>query len=222
MKKIIIGVCAVVIILSAGMAKAISITPEDLYGPLEPVWRAIDNLQKQIKDIRLTPGPQGEVGPIGPQGPQGEPGDTVNIIDANNINLGPLLDFTLDGNIKFYDTNYDRVVNLNMFTEGLVEKYDGPDINHALYYDQLNCQGNTYRQQRVFPKEILRINSPEYTQYGWEYITSDSLEIFSGSIMASKWEHDQCSAVNPSPEPYYSKVVQTEPMIFNGPFTIED
>ena len=34
------------------------------------------NLQDQLANIQLTPGPQGEIGPAGPAGPQGAKGDT--------------------------------------------------------------------------------------------------------------------------------------------------
>ena len=34
------------------------------------------NLQDQLANIQLTPGPQGETGPAGPAGPQGAKGDT--------------------------------------------------------------------------------------------------------------------------------------------------
>jgi len=39
--------------------------------PFDGVWEAIEDLQTQIDEIELTPGPQG---PIGPQGLQGPPG----------------------------------------------------------------------------------------------------------------------------------------------------
>lgn len=47
--------------------------------PFQAIWDAIDNLQNQIDNIQIIPGPQGEkgekgdVGPQGPQGPAGEP-----------------------------------------------------------------------------------------------------------------------------------------------------
>jgi hypothetical protein len=50
-------------------------------GGLPEAWKAINdliakvaNLQDQIANIQLTPGPQGETGPAGPQGPQGPTG----------------------------------------------------------------------------------------------------------------------------------------------------
>ena len=44
--------------------------------PWEDIWAAIANLQEQITNIALTPGPQGPIGPQGEQGPQGVPGPT--------------------------------------------------------------------------------------------------------------------------------------------------
>lgn len=50
--------------------------------PFKQIWNAIDkiliqinNLNVQIKDIELTPGPQGPIGPQGPKGDKGEQGD---------------------------------------------------------------------------------------------------------------------------------------------------
>lgn len=39
--------------------------------PFDMLWEAVQDLQSQIDEIELTPGP---TGPIGPQGPQGPPG----------------------------------------------------------------------------------------------------------------------------------------------------
>ena len=42
--------------------------------PFQAIWNAISNLQAQITNIQLIPGPQGPQGETGPQGIQGEPG----------------------------------------------------------------------------------------------------------------------------------------------------
>ncbi len=129
MKKVIIGVCAVVIILSAGMAKAISITPEDLYGPLEPVWRAMDNLQKQIKDIRLTPGPQGEPGPAGP---------SLKVYDANDQEIGLLISYEGDF-ASIWENNTQKLIKINMLNgESPIEH------NGVTYYSNDNCDGEIF------------------------------------------------------------------------------
>ncbi|MBI2045114.1 collagen-like protein [Candidatus Pacearchaeota archaeon] len=51
-----------------------------------------DDLQQQIDNIELIPGPQGEPGPIGPQGLQGEegkPGPTRNLTTITAASDGP-------------------------------------------------------------------------------------------------------------------------------------
>jgi len=42
--------------------------------PFQALWDAIADLQEQIDNIQLIPGPEGPPGPPGPQGPQGEVG----------------------------------------------------------------------------------------------------------------------------------------------------
>jgi len=43
--------------------------------PFDMIWEAIQDLQTQIDEIELTPGPQGPQGEQGPPGPQGPPGE---------------------------------------------------------------------------------------------------------------------------------------------------
>lgn len=54
------------------------------------LWKGIQFLQDSLKNISLTPGPQGEQGiegPIGPKGPQGEPGTDGK--DGRDGRVGP-------------------------------------------------------------------------------------------------------------------------------------
>lgn len=93
MKKIIISVVAIVLLLGVTRVSADSMPPE-----LRKIWKAIERLEQQIRNIQLIPGPvgpqgpqgiqgvagvngtqgeqgiSGEAGPMGPQGPQGVPG----------------------------------------------------------------------------------------------------------------------------------------------------
>ena len=63
----------VVLFLFAPMATA---KPSDQINRFDLLWAAIADLQNQIDNIQLIPGPQGEQGPVGPMGPQGPQGDT--------------------------------------------------------------------------------------------------------------------------------------------------
>lgn len=44
--------------------------------PWNAVWAAVQDLQNQIANIQLLPGPPGTSGPVGPQGPSGPTGAT--------------------------------------------------------------------------------------------------------------------------------------------------
>jgi len=68
MKKITIGVSAIVILLFMNVALATN------GQPFQELWNAITDLQDQIDSIELIPGPPGPEGPQGEQGIQGEPG----------------------------------------------------------------------------------------------------------------------------------------------------
>jgi hypothetical protein len=67
---LLIGVFLVSLYTVAGMA----ITPEGT--PFDAIWAAIEDLQVQIDDIQLIPGPPGSEGPEGPPGPEGPSGST--------------------------------------------------------------------------------------------------------------------------------------------------
>jgi len=66
-KAIIVGIALVCSVAIARMVSAQNAEGE----PFQALWNAVKNLQQQIDNIELNPGPQG---PVGPQGPQGEPG----------------------------------------------------------------------------------------------------------------------------------------------------
>ena len=66
MKKLLI--ISAVILSSLGFFKVVSAAGGNRW---DQVWAAIDNLQEQISNISLIPGPQGEPGSVGPQGPAG-------------------------------------------------------------------------------------------------------------------------------------------------------
>lgn len=105
MKKII-PISIIALFLSAGIAFA-AYDMNDLYNAYcatKPASNSIafmcylkdslDNLQAQINNIQLIPGPQGEKGDRGEQGLPGEPGQSgrvLHLYDANNQDLGILV-----------------------------------------------------------------------------------------------------------------------------------
>ena len=82
-KKIIFSTALVaVLLMNLAVVATMAVKPDEP-NPLEAIWAAIQDLQYQITNIQLIPGPQGpagptgpqgETGPMGPQGPQGETG----------------------------------------------------------------------------------------------------------------------------------------------------
>lgn len=76
-RKIFQGVLIfLVIVVLSSFAWSKVEKPERWWGqPFQKIWHAILDLQEQIEDIQLTPGPQGPPGEQGPEGPQGKPGD---------------------------------------------------------------------------------------------------------------------------------------------------
>jgi hypothetical protein len=67
----------IILIIGATTGIGMAVKPTDPGTPSDPltaIWNAIADLQNQINNIQLIPGPQGETGPMGPPGPQGEPG----------------------------------------------------------------------------------------------------------------------------------------------------
>lgn len=231
MKKVLISVFAVVLILGANMALADSFPLELDRMPKElaRIWKAITRLEEQIREIELTPGPQGEQGiqgEVGPQGPQGVPGSPVNILDANNVVIGSLLDYNPNGFLDFWDTARKRKVHIYSRSVGPIEIYDG-EIGTDLLYTEPNCQGDAYRisgggsYPQLYPTQIYKMNFPSYTQYGWEYVKTESFDIYSGSIMVSMWHEGACQVVNPGGGTGYSKVIPATPIIYTGPLSIE-
>lgn len=70
MKKYILtfGIGVLAVFSTVGVASAAGTNPWD------SIWGAIEDLQTQISELSLIPGPQGPEGPQGPQGPVGPQG----------------------------------------------------------------------------------------------------------------------------------------------------
>jgi len=71
-KHIFLAMAMLALLLVATPTLARVQKPKDwLRQPFEKIWTALTDLQNQINNIQLIPGPEGLVGPTGPQGPQG-------------------------------------------------------------------------------------------------------------------------------------------------------
>jgi len=81
-KYIVLSVLALVLVSGTALAKS------ENGVPFADVWSAITNLQNQITNIQLLPGPQGEQGLQGIQGEQGEKGDKGDSGDSATHGAG--------------------------------------------------------------------------------------------------------------------------------------
>ena len=74
--KLLVFISAVALLFVFAKTSASTVNAEG-GNPFDALWEAVQNLQEQIDNIEILPGPegpQGEPGPSGPPGPTGEPG----------------------------------------------------------------------------------------------------------------------------------------------------
>lgn len=135
MKKVIISVCAIVIIMSASAVKAIPLEPESIYGPLDTIWRAIHSLQIQLQNIQLIPGPQG---PQGIQGETGPAGASLKVYDANNQEIGLLVSYESDF-ANVWENSTQKLIKIN-----LINGESPIDQNGVTFYSGYNCDGEIF------------------------------------------------------------------------------
>lgn len=159
MKKVIISVVAIVLLLGVTRVSADSLPLE-----LRKIWKAIERLEQQIRNIQLIPGPvgpqgpqgiqgvagtqgvpgiQGEVGPVGPQGPAGS---SLHLYDANNQDLGIVID------IPTYPNEFTKtfIPSLGLFIT-YRDTDNGPTDPHlaagdaiSLLYTGIDCTGDAF------------------------------------------------------------------------------
>lgn len=128
MKKIYIPGIALIAILIFVLFSSVKVSADtDQRSPFQAIWRAIENLQEQISNIQLTPGPQG------PKGDQGEPGpNTFPAPDfqSNWITLPPRMavidvPHNVGGNVEDY------------FIEVTWMRHDGSLTSHQTAADKV-------------------------------------------------------------------------------------
>jgi hypothetical protein len=132
-------------------------------GKITGLYDNVANLQEQIDNIQLTPGPQGETGPQGPQGPpgpagpagpqgetgpqgpagpQGETGPPgegcLNVYDANDQYLGILLDSKEGYITTIYIPSLDAITQLRR--TGRIVRDDAV----SFYFESDDCTGTPY------------------------------------------------------------------------------
>ncbi len=115
---------------------------EEAQGSLKAVWAAIAGLQKQINEIQLIPGPQGEVGPVGPQGLAGK--DFVvpdpKTIDMATDRLVPFVSEWIDTNGGY------NTLSVSFSITGTITQYDiqftnDMDASDGIVQATVRCDG---------------------------------------------------------------------------------
>jgi hypothetical protein len=114
-------------------------------GKITGLYDNVANLQEQIDNIQLTPGPQGETGPQGPPGPAGPQGDPgppeegcLNVYDANDQYLGILLDSKEGYTTTIYIPSLDAITQLR--PTGRIVR----DNAVSFYFESDDCTGTPY------------------------------------------------------------------------------
>lgn len=172
MKKTITIVVALGMILSINMAVA-KANPNG--GPFQALWGAIEDLQNQIDNFVALPGPagpegpQGEKGEDGADGADGEKGDpgedgedgadgadgtdasALHLFDANNQDLGILLDS--EGIGKSFHTFLPALSARASFDYGQdIATFTPQRLN--VFYEEAGCGGTMFLPFKLIPQRI--------------------------------------------------------------------
>ena len=155
MKKIITaGLVVSLFLVGLVSLRVVSANDEPNGNPFQFILDAIaelqTNLQEQISNIQLTPGPQGPQGPQGEQGVPGLPAPTVKIVDANGTLIGYPVEFAEDEFIV-YDPTLRALEKPNVLS-GQIEGIGAPVI---LKYATSDCSGQAYASNIGGPLPLL-------------------------------------------------------------------
>jgi len=142
MKKLILGVAALSLITTSGIALA---GPEDAV-PFRALYDAVANLQAQIDSITLTAGPKGDTGD---KGDTGQDGNTLHYQDATGNDLGILL---LRGSL------WDPTNEVFFRIDGNGAIAGGDDA--TIFFSGINCTGTPFRQFGDLEGDIFQFAGP--------------------------------------------------------------
>ncbi len=127
---------------------------------LGQIWSAILQLRNAVANIQLTPGPQGVAGP---QGPQGIPGQQLHLYDANNQDLGVLVNSDPDYvGRKFTSYLSQEEIFLkfeHQYSNSLGFSVNLPPSGGSVKYSQLNCQGQAFTSFPGYVRGAFFVNS---------------------------------------------------------------
>ena len=212
MKKTIIAVISIVFLLSVTTVSArTQILPLAVQEPvdftIQQIWSAVNNLQEQVNNIQLTPGP------IGPQGERGPEGASLKVLDSNNNTIGILLNLDASGNAATIFTNSKLMVPLNIVNGNF---YDGSYTTYELFYKQDNCQGDPYINEAINPYSVVVRNNriDHYRSTSYDDIENDSY------FMCIKRWNNICDCNYNNTLPFSTKIIPIPEPSFNGPLSI--
>lgn len=198
--------------------------------PFKALWEAITNLQEQIDNLQLLPGPQGESGPQGvpgqdgqdgqrgEQGPPGPTGPNLKVVQGNGEIIGPLIERSGGrGYIyRVWDSNIGKFVRISSYDGSLQE--DG--IGGEMFYESSNCSGPPL-VQNLPAYDIYKIQGD--SRYGWQYLTViDNTKIRPNISINSYWSSalNQCISDYHAVHDFASEISEAIPPIYVGPLSI--
>jgi len=149
----------VVIVMFSSFAWSKVEKPRRWWGqPFQKIWHAILDLQEQIDDIQLTPGPQGPPGEQGPEGLQGKPGDfdkQIRIpIQCYGGSLGT--DEYTEGPYIIYKFNVSDYPNVHSIT--FAAPLESRDGDAYVMLDLINITDG-----EIISSSLIMTNSTSYT-----------------------------------------------------------
>ena len=164
--KIILGVFAAVLFLSVILAP--KVVAQGIPFVINSILAAIENLQQQINNIELIPGPQGEQGPQGEPGPAGSNAEVLHLVDGNGQDLGIVIE-----NLKTFLPQENATVQFQVDHNNLG---DVTNIvpSGTIKFSVANCTGVAYTESlSTLPGTVL--NAGAGFQPGIFYrVTEDS------------------------------------------------
>ena len=192
---------AIIVVFAVALVARFAIaapTPSPTPNPFADLWAAIKNLQWQIRNIHLIPGPpgpqgetglQGLPGELGPQGergesgPQGPAGPRLVVKDANGVVIGPLLTEPTH-QMDFWDSSRHKFFSVYPQT-GIIAL---PSISGVHWYESTDCTGQPLVGDPMRPYYLYQQSEVFSTQEGWPYVeVTDFSKLRKNVIVRSAW-----------------------------------
>jgi len=213
MKKYLITISAIILLLTGTIVWAKG-QPSD---PMGAVWDAIRNLQTQINNIQLTPGPQGEQGIQGEQGLVGPAGQNLKVFDADGKEVGIYVggEWTVvEGMEEYvYIPNYNAVLRIDEMN--VINAYH---VYGTLLYTTNDCTGTAYKQALVneaIPYKVSEI--VDNGRDGMEYMALGKIQ--KNVSIKSRW-NSGTETCGPYVTSLDAMVATPAELNFTGPFEL--